>query len=117
MPYIPPRKKDVRAKTNHGIDNYKIKKEKLIRPFAIKREFGRVMSKYHFQVLKNQRYKLYLYYKILKRFHLRSSASRLVNMCVKTGRSHFILRKFRFSRMTFKEYADQGFFNGVKRSS
>jgi small subunit ribosomal protein S14 len=48
---------------------------------------------------------------------LDSSKTRLVNLCRKTGRSHWILREFRFSRMTFKEMADRGFLNGVRRSS
>ena len=60
---------------------------------------------------------LILHYKNLKKFHLNSSSSRIVNTCIHTGRSHWILRRFKLSRMTFKKLADYGELNGIRRAT
>lgn len=95
-----------------------IKKDKKKRNFFFKNEFKLRLLKY--QLNSNnlkKKIKLIFHYKFLKNFHIDSSKTRLVNICLETGRSHWILRKFKLSRMSFKKLADQGLFNGVKRSS
>jgi small subunit ribosomal protein S14 len=46
-----------------------------------------------------------------------SSATRLKNRCEVTGRPRGYLRKFKMSRITFREYAHKGQIPGVKKSS
>lgn len=95
-----------------------IKKDIKKRKFVAKNEFKLILLKYQLSnsMLKKS-IKLIFHYKFLKKFHLDSSKTRLVNICLETGRSHWVLRRFKLSRMSFKKMADQGFFNGVKRSS
>lgn len=95
-----------------------IKKDIKKRKFVLKNELKLILFKYQLSNNNlNKKIKLLFHYKFLKNFHLDSSKTRLVNVCYKTGRSHWILREFKLSRMSFKENADQGFFNGVKRAS
>lgn len=46
-----------------------------------------------------------------------ASPSRLVNRCSVTGRRHGHLRKFGFSRLTFREAALNGLIPGVTKAS
>lgn len=95
-----------------------IKKDVKKRKFVVKNEFKQILLKY--QLNNNnleKKIKLLFHYNFLKNFHLDSSRTRLVNICIETGRSHWILREFKMSRMSFKKLADQGFFNGIRRSS
>ena len=46
-----------------------------------------------------------------------ASPSRLVNRCAITGRRHGHLRKFGFSRLTFREAALNGLIPGVVKAS
>ena len=95
-----------------------IKKDIKKRHFVVKNEFKFILLKY--QLNNNcleKKIKLLFHYKFLKNFHLDSSSTRLVNICIQTGRSHWILREFKLSRMSFKKSADQGFLNGIRRSS
>lgn len=46
-----------------------------------------------------------------------ASPTRVVNRCEVTGRRHGFLRRFRMSRITFREYASQGMIPGVTKSS
>jgi ribosomal protein S14 len=46
-----------------------------------------------------------------------SSLSRIRNRCIKTGRGKAILKKFRLSRISFRELASQGLLPGVLKSS
>jgi len=46
-----------------------------------------------------------------------SSATRLKNRCEVTGRPRGYLRKFKMSRIAFREYAHKGQIPGVKKSS
>jgi small subunit ribosomal protein S14 len=46
-----------------------------------------------------------------------ASPTRLVNRCEVTGRRHGYLRRFRMSRITFRESASQGLIPGVTKSS
>jgi len=42
---------------------------------------------------------------------------RLVNYCVFTGRAGWVLRRFKVSRITFKEFVNRASFMGVKKSN
>lgn len=46
-----------------------------------------------------------------------SSPTRLVNRCEITGRRHGFLRRFKMSRITFRELASSGMIPGVTKSS
>ena len=45
-----------------------------------------------------------------------SSITRIRNRCVLTGRSRAIIRKFKISRLMFKELAGNGKLSGVQKS-
>lgn len=97
---------------------HSIKKDKIVRKNFKKFEFRRYLLKY--QLNNNnikRKTKLILHYKNLKKFHLNSSSSRIVNTCIHTGRSHWILRRFKLSRMTFKKLADHAQLNGIRRAT
>jgi len=98
--------------------NDKIKKDFKTRNYASKKEFKLIMLKYQLNNINiTKKIKLIFHYKFLKNFHLSSSTSRIVNTCIHTGRSHWIIREFKLSRMTFKKLADNGKLNGIRRSS
>lgn len=65
-----------------------IKKDIKKRDFVSKSEFKYVLLKYQLNSNLNKKIKLLFHYKFLKNFHLDSSRTRLVNICLKTGRSH-----------------------------
>ena len=44
-------------------------------------------------------------------------SSRIMNYCLITARSKGVLRKFKVSRMVFKELASNGYLNGVRKGS
>lgn len=46
-----------------------------------------------------------------------ASPTRLVNRCVVSGRRHAYLRRFKISRITFRELATMGMIPGVTKSS
>jgi small subunit ribosomal protein S14 len=46
-----------------------------------------------------------------------ASPTRLVNRCKITGRRHAYLRRFKMSRLTFRELATTGLIPGVTKSS
>jgi small subunit ribosomal protein S14 len=46
-----------------------------------------------------------------------ASPTRLVNRCQITGRRHAFLRRFKVSRITFRELASAGLIPGVTKSS
>ncbi|MDF1507799.1 30S ribosomal protein S14 [Robertmurraya sp. DFI.2.37] len=56
-------------------------------------------------------------YKALRKLPRDSSPTRLKNRCDVTGRPRGYLRKFRMSRIAFREYAHKGQIPGVKKSS
>lgn len=67
----------------------KIKKDLKKREFVIRSAFKNQLLKYQMSNNNlNKKIKLIFHYKFLKRFHLDSSKTRLVNLCRKTGRSH-----------------------------
>ena len=46
-----------------------------------------------------------------------ASPTRVVNRCEQTGRRRGFLRRFKLSRIAFREYASQGLIPGVTKSS
>lgn len=46
-----------------------------------------------------------------------ASPTRLVNRCTISGRRHAFIRRFKISRLTFREMALQGLIPGVTKSS
>jgi len=67
---------------------HSIKKDKNVRKNFYKSELKLILLKYNLNLfyLKNN-FKYILFFKFIKRFHLSSSYSRLVNKCIITGRS------------------------------
>lgn len=66
-----------------------IKKDIKKRKFVLKNEFKLIMLKYQLNnIFLKKKIKLIFHYKFLKKFHLDSSKTRLVNLCLETGRSH-----------------------------
>ncbi|MBU8769308.1 30S ribosomal protein S14 [Cytobacillus oceanisediminis] len=57
------------------------------------------------------------YYEALRKLPRDSSPTRLKNRCQVTGRPRGYLRKFKMSRIAFREYAHKGQVPGVKKSS
>ena len=100
-----------------SIKIYGLEKDKRTRYFWSKNELNMIAFKYIISSDLSKEYKQYIYHKFLKKFHLNSSQSRIVNRCVFCSRSHWILREFRVTRMTFRDYADFGNINGVRRAS
>ncbi|WP_366159989.1 30S ribosomal protein S14 [Bacillus infantis] len=56
-------------------------------------------------------------YEALRRLPRDSSPTRLKNRCEVTGRPRGYLRKFKMSRIAFREYSHKGQIPGVKKSS
>ncbi len=56
-------------------------------------------------------------YEALAKLPRDASPVRLVNRCEVTGRRHGFLRKFRVSRLTFRELARTGMIPGVTKGS
>ncbi|WP_400246710.1 30S ribosomal protein S14 [Niallia sp. JL1B1071] len=56
-------------------------------------------------------------YEALRKLPRDSSPTRLKNRCEVTGRPRGYLRKFKMSRIAFREYAHKGQVPGVKKSS
>lgn len=56
-------------------------------------------------------------YEAIRKLPRDSSPTRLKNRCQVTGRPRGYLRKFKMSRIAFREYAHKGQVPGVKKSS
>ncbi|WP_163139739.1 30S ribosomal protein S14 [Bacillus sp. 22-7] len=56
-------------------------------------------------------------YEAIRKLPRDSSPTRLKNRCQVTGRPRGYLRKFKISRIAFREYAHKGQVPGVKKSS
>ncbi len=67
---------------------HKIKKDMRNRTFFNKNEFNSIILKYYNNTDIDIKYKYYFFFKFLKKFHLNSSSSRVVNRCVMTGRAN-----------------------------
>lgn len=61
-------------------------------------------------------FRQFLYEKFLH-FPPNSSPTRIRNRCVVTGRAGSVLRRFRLSRITFRELALAGKLTGISKSS
>ena len=96
---------------------HKLKKDYINRKFFNKNEFNSIILKYYNNSDIDNKYKYYIFYKFLKKFHLNSSSSRIVNRCIITGRANWSLRMFKLSRISFKEFADQGLITGIRRAT
>jgi small subunit ribosomal protein S14 len=57
------------------------------------------------------------YYAGLAQLPRDASPSRVVNRCEVTGRRRAFIRRFKMSRLTFRELASQGLIPGVTKSS
>ena len=55
----------------------------------------------------------------LKAFHNLnfSKITKIRNICIYTGRSRGVIKKFGLSRFIFRNYADNGYISGLKRAS
>lgn len=96
----------------------KIKKDKKTRFFVKKNELNNILFKYiNNNNNLNKKIKIYMFFKYLKHFHLNSSSTRIVNTCLRSGRSHWIIRRFRLARMSFKTYVEKGILTGVRRAT
>jgi len=97
---------------------HKINKDNITRQFFGKSELNKIILKYYINNTNiNNDYKNLLFYKFIKNFHLNSSSARIVNRCIMTGKSTWVLRKFKLSRISFKELADYGKINGIRRAT
>jgi ribosomal protein S14 len=71
-------------------------------------------------ILNNLKYSLddrnYAYYH-LKQICYFSNITKITNRCVLSNRSRAIYRKFKLSRIFFKQYALEGLLMGVKKAS
>ncbi|MGV2620401.1 UNVERIFIED_CONTAM: 30S ribosomal protein S14 [Halobacillus marinus] len=56
-------------------------------------------------------------YEALRKLPRDSSPTRLTGRCAVTGRPRGYMRKFKMSRITFRDYAHKGQIPGVKKSS
>jgi small subunit ribosomal protein S14 len=98
------------AKQSRIQKNLKI--QKLILKFEKKRWF----LKKEIQQAPSLKMKLFLHRK-LQKFPRNSSAVRLRNRCMLTGRSRGYYRDFGLSRHLLREFAHQGLLPGVRKSS
>jgi ribosomal protein S14 len=96
----------------------KVKKDIKIRNLFAKNELKIVLYKYGILANDLKRNKSLYYLNFIKRFRLNWSSSRIVNRCLYTSRTHWPLRRFRVSRMMFKNLFDENEgLMGVKRAS
>ncbi len=96
---------------------YKKKKDKNVRENFKKSEVKLLLFKFLYFSNNNKNHKQFYAYEFIKKFHLNSSSSRIRNRCVYTGRSRWVLKRFKISRIKFKELVDYGILHGVRRSS
>jgi hypothetical protein len=67
---------------------HKLKKDLINRKFFNKNEFNFIFLRYINNIDIDKKYKYYFFFKFLKKFHLNSSSSRIVNRCIITGRAN-----------------------------
>lgn len=105
------RKEDVMAKTS--ILNRQKKREKLVRQYATKR--AELKRRAKDPALRPEERMLAL--EKLAKLPRNSSPVRLVSRCMVSGRGRGVYRKFRLSRIAFRELAHAGQLPGVHKSS
>lgn len=96
---------------------HRLSKDLKNRKFFKRNELNFVFLKYYYNLDLDSKFKYFFLYKFIKKFHLNSSSSRIVNYCIITGRANWSLRMFRLSRITFKEFSDLGMINGIRRAT
>jgi hypothetical protein len=67
---------------------HKLKKDVKTRIFFNKNEMNCILLRYYNNLDIDLKYKYYILFKFLKKFHLNSSSSRTVNRCSMTGRAN-----------------------------
>jgi len=95
-----------------------IKKDKNVRVNFKKNELESIITKYNLansNISKIKKY--YIFFNFINKFHLSSSYARIVNRCAYVGRSRWVLRRFRMTRMVFKSNVDLGLVTGLRRAS
>ena len=96
---------------------------RIIKDYKVRQKFSK--NEYNWMIMKynmslsflDYKYKNYIFFKYMRKFHVNSSMSRINSICLISGRAHWVLRRFRVSRMTFHQFVDTGVINGVRRSS
>ena len=92
-----------------GLDNIK---RNLFRKFEYERSFLKTCAS-NLYIENTIRWSLFIKLNNIPR---NSSRTRIRNRCVLTGRSRAIIRKFKISRLMFKELAGNGKLSGVQKS-
>ncbi len=95
----------------------KLNKDKKFRRKFFMKELKILANKYCLFSLIDDRKKMFYLYKFAQMFHLDWSGSRIVSRCIYTGRARWVLRKYRLSRMIFKNMCSNGNIHGTRRSS
>lgn len=89
------------------------RREKLVKKYWDKRQ---ALKKTILDMTVSEEERMAAVYK-LNAMKKNSSPVRLRNRCLLTGRSRGFLRKFKMSRICFRELANKGFIPGVTKSS
>jgi len=96
----------------------KFEKDALVRKNFKSKELSIILYKYGTAMNTEKRIKTFFYFNLVRKFHLNWSSARVVNKCLYSGRTNWPLRRFRLSRMMFKNMFDENEgITGVKRSS
>lgn len=95
----------------------KIKKDKKIRDKVQRNEKNVLLYKYLLFNSLSKKNKHFYFFNFIKKFHLNSSSSRVINRCIYTGRSKWVIKRYKISRIKFKELCDYGKLHGVRRAS
>lgn len=95
----------------------KFRKDKKNRDKFFRNELKILVYKYGLFGNIEKEHKQFYLYKFIQRFHLNWSMSRIVNKCLYTGRTRWVIRRYRLSRMMFKNLCDNGKIHGTRRSS
>ena len=95
----------------------KINKDKVQRKNFKKTELNLLNYKYCLIMSKENNDKNFYFFNFIKKFHLNTSSSRINNRCIYSSRTRWPLRRFKLTRMTFKNLFDKGLIHGVRRSS
>jgi ribosomal protein S14 len=96
----------------------RIVKDDKVRKNFFKNEYNWMLMKYNMSLyFLDYKYKNLIFFKYMRKFHVNASMARINSICLISGRAHWVLRRFRVSRMTFHQLADFGDINGIRRSS
>jgi len=89
------------------------KRRKYVNKFEWKKKILKAF--YHNHNL-NLKFRQKIYFNILK-LKKKTFLTRVKNICILTGKSHSIYKKFKLSRMSLRENLSVTFFTGMKKSS